>query len=162
MFLGLWSRLCSMMSLLKVPKLPLTPKRTKKTLFPTYWCFIVYRNWLLIFFFFFGCCLSQYLYMWEAVEMSICLQYILVAAVLVCGSCPWFATLHFYLLIRLVTHWNALLQKLSFPFSSPWKHTQWFNFHPQFSNSIFFPKFLKNRSGRILVKASGKEHFDGD
>lgn len=30
------------------------------------------------------------------------------------------------------------------------------------SNSTFFPKFLKNRSGRILVKASGKEHFDGD
>lgn len=104
-----------------------------------------------------------FLCMWEAVEMSICLQYILVAAVLVCGSCPWFTTLHFHLLIRLVTYKNASLQKLSFPFSSPWKHAQWFHFHPQFSNSTFFPsKFLKNRSGRILLKASGKGHFDGD
>lgn len=38
------------------------------------------------------------------VEMSTCLPHSLVVAVMLCGLSPWFTTLHFYLLIRLVTH----------------------------------------------------------
>lgn len=105
----------------EVPKWPLTPKRTKKTWCPVYWCYTVYRNGH----FFCGHCLLQCLIPVHVgglpVEMPVCLHYNLVVAVMAHGLCLWFTTLHFCLLIRLVTHWNAPLQKLLFPFSGSLK-----------------------------------------
>lgn len=110
MFLGTGSALSCLSC--EVPKRPLTPKRTKKTWRPVYWCCTVYMNGH---FFVDAVCRNVwFLRMWEVYlfEMSICLHCSLVVAVMAYGLCPWFTSLQLYLLIRLVTRWNAPLEKL--------------------------------------------------